>query len=309
MVNGISFISTPYPSGEKGENKIEKRKHTEVDATEPYSSSTSNARLTLTSSTTDECSPFTQEHSSYEIPPKTKNDHLERQPCEHDPNDNGAYENFNNIKVETNASGGKGNHSNAIPSDISENDNQGGKSNRSRAIPSDISENGSQGGKSNRSSAIPSDIGENDNQVGTDSDSDSSYTTARGSFASSTKSGAEEPCYENLAIPKDDDKKNQTREHNPDDNDLYVNSNAIKTVTNVSGGKSNRSGAIPSDISENNNQVGTVSDSNSSYETARESGAEASVTENTTNDQIQASPCIYNIVNVNNVTQNMGDLS
>ena len=327
MVNGISFISTPYPSGEKGENKIEKRKHTEVDATEPYSSSTSNARLTLTSSTTDECSPFTQEHSSYEIPPKTKNDHLERQPCEHDPNDNGAYENFNNIKIETNASGGKGNHSNAIPSDISKNDNQGGKSNRSRAIPSDISENGnqggksnrsraipsdisengSQGGKSNRSSAIPSDIGENDNQVGTDSDSDSSYTTARGSFASSTKSGAEEPCYENLAIPKDDDKKNQTREHNPDDNDLYVNSNAIKTVTNVSGGKSNRSGAIPSDISENNNQVGTVSDSNSSYETARESGAEASVTENTTNDQIQASPCIYNIVNVNNVTLNIAN--
>ena len=367
MVNGISFISTPYPSGEKGENKIEKRKHTEVDATEPYSSSTSNARLTLTSSTTDECSPFTQEHSSYEIPPKTKNNHLERQPCEHDPNDNGAYENFNNIKIETNASGGKGNHSNAIPSDISENDNQGGKSNRSRAIPSDISdngnqggksnrsraipsdisengnqggksnrsraipsdisengnqggksnrsraipsdisENGSQGGKSNRSSAIPSDIGENDNQVGTDSDSDSSYTTARGSFASSTKSGAEEPCYENLAIPKDDDKKNQTREHNPDDNDLYVNSNAIKTVTNVSGGKSNRSGAIPSDISENNNQVGTVSDSNSSYETARESGAEASVTENTTNDQIQASPCIYNIVNVNNVTLNIAN--
>jgi hypothetical protein len=78
--------------------------------------------------------------------------------------------------------------------------------------------------KSNRSSAIPSDIGENGNQVGTDSDSDSSYTTARDSCASSTKSGAEEPCYENLAISKNDDLGNQTREHNPDDYDLYENS-------------------------------------------------------------------------------------
>ena len=119
MVNGISFINTPYPSGEKGENKVELEKYTEVDATEPYTSSTKNARLALTSSITDNCSPFTQEHSSYENPPKTKNDHLEKQLCEHDPDDNGAYESFNNIKIETNASGGKSNRSNAILSDIS----------------------------------------------------------------------------------------------------------------------------------------------------------------------------------------------
>jgi hypothetical protein len=146
--------------------------------------------------------------------------------------------------------------------------------------------------------------------VGTDSDSDSSYTTARDSCASSTKSGAEEPCYENLAISKNDDLGNQTREHNPDDDDLYENSTTIKIIKNVSGGKCNRSGAIPSDISENNNQVGTVSDSASSYETAQESSessTESGEAENTTNDQMQASPCIYNIVNANNVTLNIAN--
>ena len=270
MVKGISFRSTPYLSGGKGENNVDLGKYTEVDATEPYTSSTSNARLALTFSITDECSPFTQEHSSYENPPTTMNDYLERQLCEHDPDDNGAYETFNNIKIETNASGGN----------------------------------------SNRSNAIRSDISEYDNQVGIDCDSDSSYTTAQDSSASSTESGAEELCYANIAISNNDDLGNQTREHDPDDE----NSNTIKTVTNVSGSKSNHSGAIPSNISENGNQVGTVSDTASSYETARESsesstesGAEASVTVNTPNDQLQASPCIYHIVNVKSVTFNIAN--
>jgi hypothetical protein len=98
--------------------------------------------------------------------------------------------------------------------------------------------------------------------------------------------------------------------YNPDDYDLYENSTTIKIIKNVSGGKCNRSGAIPSDISENNNQVGTVSDSASSYETAQESSessTESGEAENTTNDQIQASPCIYNIVNANNVTLNIAN--
>jgi hypothetical protein len=319
-VHGPSFGGTPDPSGGKGENKVALGKSTEVDATEQHTSSTSSARLVLTSSIDDECSPLTQKHSCYEN--STKNDHLERQPREHVPYVDDFYEPVKTIKIETNASDGNSNRSNAILSDISKNDNGGGKSNRSRAIASDISanrnqgsksnrsrairsdisKNGNRGGKSNRSRAIRSDIGENGNQVGTDSDSNSLFTTAQESNASSTKSGAEEPSYENLAIPNNDDLGNQKREHNPDDDDIYENSNTIKNVTNISGGKGNRSSAIPSEIRKNGNQVATVSDTASSYETDRESsasstenGAEASVTQNTTNGQIQASDNNVNI--------------
>ena len=147
--------------------------------------------------------------------------------------------------------------------------------------------------------------------MGTDSDSDSSYKTARDSCASSTENGAEELCYENIAISNNDDLGNQNREHDPHDDALYENSNTIKNVTNVSGGKQIGSSAIPSDISKNVNQVGTVSDTASSYETARESsasskesGAEASVTQNTTNGQIQASDNNVNIYAKNVIVNN-----
>ena len=363
---------------------VELGKSTEVDATEINTTTKSNARLALTSSINDDyaCSSFTHDNP-YENAPLPNNDHLERQPSKHDPDDDGACKNLDILQTnvsggksnrsraipgdinEKGNQGGKNNRSNAIPSDISENGNQSGKSNRSRAIPSNISENGNQGGKSNRSnaipsdiskngnqggknnhssaissdisengdqdgksdrsSAIPSDIGENGNKVGTDSDTDSSYTTARDSNASSTISSAEasidegygfmlEQSYENIPIMNNDDLGNQTREHNPDDDDIYENSNAMKIVTDVSGGKNNRSSAIPSDISENGNQVCTISDTASAYETARESsasstesGAEASVTKNTTNAQIQASGRILNIVNANNATFNIAN--
>jgi hypothetical protein len=74
------------------------------------------------------------------------------------------------------------------------------------------------------------------------------FTDVTWNGSGSTKSGAEEPCYENLAISKNDDLGNQTREHNPDDYDLYENSTTIKIIKNVSGGKCNRSGDYKEDI-------------------------------------------------------------
>ena len=210
------------------------------------------------------------EEPCYENLAISKNDDLGNQTREHNPGDDDLYENSNTIKIVKNVSGGK----------------------------------------SNRSGTIPSDISENNNQVGTDSDSDSSYKTARDSSASSTENGAEELCYENIAISNNDDLGNQNREHDPHDDALYENSNTIKNVTNVSGGKQIGSSAIPSDISKNVNQVGTVSDTASSFETARESSessTESGAAENTPNDQIQASPCINNIVNANNVTLNIAN--
>ena len=137
----------------------------------------------------------------------------------------------------------------------------------------------------------------------------SSTGNARLSSISSTQKGH----YENTHTCKrnNDDHGNQSCEHDPDDNDLYQNSSTIKIVANddlyqnvpnVSCGKSNRSTVIPSDNGENGNQVGTGSDTVISDESAQESsaslkgsGAEASVIQNTTNRQIQASGCLLNI--------------
>ena len=108
---------------------------------------------------------------------------------------------------------------------------------------------------------------------------------------------------DNSHITNNDDHGNQTSEHGPDDDNPYQN------VTVVSGGNSNRSTVILSDNGENGNQVDTYRDTViKSYETdlesstsSTESGAEASVTPNTTNRQIQASGCLVN-VKATNVT-------
>ena len=135
---------------------------------------------------------------------------------------------------------------------------------------------------------------------------DATETNTRLASISSTQ----EDHYENTHTCK---RNNDDLSQNSNTRKIVANDDLYQNVPNVSGGKSNRSTAIPSDNGENGNQVGTDSDTVLSHETARESsasstesGAEASVTKNTTNRQVQASGCLLNI-HAQNVTVHLAN--